>query len=57
MAEMHPPSVTRGPVSTFGWVTLPPPPVEAVIALSIAFLAREIVISWRGQSSLTERQP
>ncbi|MCE9657743.1 MAG: HupE/UreJ family protein [Burkholderiales bacterium] len=43
--------------ATFGWLTLPPAPVEAVIALSIAFLAREIVVSWRGQPSLTERKP
>jgi hypothetical protein len=31
--------------------------VEAVIALSIAFLAREIVVSRRGRASLTERKP
>jgi hypothetical protein len=43
--------------ATFGWLTLPPAPVEAVIALSIAFLAREIVITGRGQVSLTERKP
>jgi hypothetical protein len=43
--------------ATFGWLSLPPPPVEAVIALSIAFLAREIVVSRRGRESLTERQP
>ena len=39
--------------STLGWVRLPIPPVEAVIALSIVFLAREIArerrntITWR----------
>jgi hypothetical protein len=31
--------------------------VEAAIALSIVFLAREIVVAWRGQPSLTERMP
>lgn len=29
--------------STFGWITVAPPPVEAAIALSIMFLAAEIV--------------
>jgi hydrogenase/urease accessory protein HupE len=43
--------------ATLGWLALPSPPVEAVIALSIAFLAREIVISRSGQQSLTERKP
>jgi hydrogenase/urease accessory protein HupE len=43
--------------ATFGWLSLPPPPVEAVIALSIAFLAREIVVGWRGHESLTARKP
>lgn len=44
-------------LATLGWLVLPSPPVEAVIALSIAFLAREIVISQRGQGSLTESKP
>lgn len=43
--------------ATFGWLSLPPAPVEAMIALSIVFLAREIVLDWRGRSSLTQRQP
>ena len=43
--------------ATLGWLSLPGAPVEAVIALSIAFLAREIAMSWRGHASLTERLP
>jgi hydrogenase/urease accessory protein HupE len=43
--------------ATLGWLALPGPPVEATIALSIAFLAREIAISWRGKAGLTERMP
>ncbi|MEM8703022.1 MAG: HupE/UreJ family protein, partial [Pseudomonadota bacterium] len=31
--------------ATLGWITLPPAPVEAVIALSIVFLASEIALS------------
>jgi len=38
-------------------VHLPQPPVEAVIALSIAFLAAEIVRAERGHLSLTYRSP
>jgi len=43
--------------ATLGWLTLPPAPVEATIALSIVFLAREIVTMWRGRRSLTQRMP
>jgi hydrogenase/urease accessory protein HupE len=43
--------------ATMGWLALPGAPVEAAIALSIAFLAREIVMSWRGSAGLTERIP
>ena len=48
-------------LATLGFVHVPSPPVEAVIALSIVFVAKEIVRS-RGRSastqpSLTERQP
>jgi hydrogenase/urease accessory protein HupE len=43
--------------ATLGWLALPGAPVEAAIALSIAFLAREIAMSWRGQAGLTERMP
>jgi hydrogenase/urease accessory protein HupE len=43
--------------ATLGWVHVPGPPVEAVIALSIVFLAAEIVRGQRGQPGLTERSP
>jgi hypothetical protein len=43
--------------ATFGWLALPPAPVEAVIALSIASLAREIVVGRRGGATLTECKP
>lgn len=43
--------------ATLGWISLQGPPVEATIALSIVFLAREIAMTWRGQAGLTERMP
>jgi hydrogenase/urease accessory protein HupE len=43
--------------ATLGWVHVPQPPVEACIALSILFVAREIVCSRRGRPGLTERWP
>jgi hydrogenase/urease accessory protein HupE len=43
--------------ATLGVVRVPGPPVEAVIALSIAFVACEIVRRRRGESGLTERWP
>jgi hydrogenase/urease accessory protein HupE len=43
--------------ASLGWLALPGAPVEAVIALSIAFLAREIVMASRGRVGLTERMP
>ena len=43
--------------ATLGWVHVPQPPVEACIALSILFVAREIVRSRKGQPGLTERWP
>lgn len=43
--------------ATLGWVHIPGPPVEAVIALSIAFVAAEILHSQRGKSGLTKRYP
>lgn len=44
-------------IATFGWLDIPGPPVEAVIALSIVFVAAEILRKVDGQDSLTERQP
>jgi hydrogenase/urease accessory protein HupE len=43
--------------ATLGWVHVPPPPVEASIALSIVFMASEIMHARAGQPGLTYRQP
>jgi hypothetical protein len=43
--------------ATLGLVRVPGPPVEAVIALSIAFVACEIVHRRRGNPGLTDRWP
>lgn len=43
--------------TTFGLVRLPSAPVEASIALSIAFLAAEIMRSRAGEPSLTRQMP
>jgi hydrogenase/urease accessory protein HupE len=43
--------------STLGWLTLPAAPVEAVIALSIVFLASEIVASKQGSKRLSQSAP
>jgi hydrogenase/urease accessory protein HupE len=44
-------------VATLGYFSLPVPPLNAAIALSILFLGPEIVRAWRGQTSLTIRRP
>jgi hydrogenase/urease accessory protein HupE len=44
-------------LATLELVKLPSAPVEAVIALSIVFVAAEILRSRRGQRGLTERAP
>jgi hydrogenase/urease accessory protein HupE len=44
-------------LATLGVIHVPPAPTEAIIALSIVFLATEIVHKYRGQISLTERHP
>ena len=44
-------------VATLGYARAPVVPLNAAIALSILFLGPEIVRSWRGESSLTIRQP
>lgn len=44
-------------IATLGLVSVPGPPVEAVIALSILFLASELVRVNRGQAGMTERYP
>jgi hydrogenase/urease accessory protein HupE len=43
--------------ATLGWVHVPGPPVEAMIALSIVFVASEIVHGLRGKPGLTARAP
>ena len=43
--------------ATLGWLSVPVAPVEAVIALSIVFVAAEIVHGLRGQEGLTARSP
>jgi hydrogenase/urease accessory protein HupE len=44
-------------LATLGYATIPVPPLNAAIALSILFLGPEIARSWRGGTSLTIRQP
>lgn len=43
--------------ATFGWLNLPPPPVEALIALSIVFLAYELTLPSAARDPLAERFP
>jgi hydrogenase/urease accessory protein HupE len=49
-------SITLG-LATLGMVNVPSAPVEAVIALSIVFVASEILRRRRGERGLTERAP
>jgi HupE / UreJ protein len=49
-------SITLG-MSTLGYMSLPPPPVEALIALSILLVTVEAIHLRRGQSSLATRWP
>ncbi len=43
--------------ATLGWVRIPLPPVEVIIARSIVFVAAEIVRQRTGRESLTTRSP
>jgi hydrogenase/urease accessory protein HupE len=43
--------------AALGWLQVPGPPVEAAIALSIVFVAAEMVHSRQGRPGLTQRQP
>ena len=43
--------------ATLGWVHVPQPPVEAVIALSILFLASELAKQRHGHAGLMQRYP
>ena len=49
-------SLTLG-AATLGFVRIPQTPVEAIIALSIVFVAREIVHARQGRPGLTQRAP
>ena len=44
-------------IATLGYAAVPGPPLNAAIALSILFLAPEIVRTWRGETSFTIRHP
>lgn len=44
-------------LAALGYVNFPGPPVEAVIALSIVFLAMEILKNLKGEATLTSRKP
>ena len=43
--------------ATLGWVHVPGPPVEATIALSIVFVAAEVLHGLQGRPGLTARAP
>jgi hypothetical protein len=43
--------------ATLGWIQVPPAPVEAVIALSIVFVAAEILHARQGRAGLAARLP
>ncbi len=43
--------------ATLGWVSMPGPPVEAIIALSIVFVAAEVLRGLQGNPGLTARAP
>jgi hydrogenase/urease accessory protein HupE len=43
--------------ATLGYASVPGPPLNAAIALSILFLGPEIVRVWRGETSFTIRHP
>ena len=43
--------------ATLGWLSVPGPPVEALIALSIVFVASEIVHARQGRYSVTQHYP
>ncbi|MCP3979090.1 MAG: HupE/UreJ family protein [bacterium] len=49
-------SLTLG-AATLGFVNVPQTPVEAIIALSIVFVASEIVRARQGKPGLTQRRP
>ncbi len=44
-------------LASLGFVNVPPAPIEAIIALSIVFLAAEVVRKYSGETGLTQRYP
>jgi hypothetical protein len=44
-------------IATLGYASVPGPPLNAAIALSILFLGPEIVRVWRGETSFSIRHP
>ncbi|HEY5309754.1 MAG TPA: HupE/UreJ family protein, partial [Casimicrobiaceae bacterium] len=44
-------------IATLGVASIPAPPLNVAIALSILFLGPEIVRAWRGETSFTIRHP
>jgi hydrogenase/urease accessory protein HupE len=44
-------------IATLGFASVPLPPLNAAVALSIFFLGPEIIRSWRGETSLTITHP
>jgi len=44
-------------LASLGLVNVPPAPIEAIIALSIVFLAAEVVRKYSGETGLTQRYP
>ncbi len=44
-------------IATLGYASVPAPPLNAAIALSILFLGPEIIRAWRGETSFTLRHP
>jgi hydrogenase/urease accessory protein HupE len=43
--------------ASLGWLVIPGAPVEAIVALSIMFLASELLLEREGEQRLTERYP
>ena len=43
--------------ATLGWLSVPGPPVEAIIALSIVFVAAEVIHGLQGTPGITARAP
>jgi hydrogenase/urease accessory protein HupE len=44
-------------IATLGYASVPAPPLNAAIALSILFVGVEVIRAWRGETSFTIRHP